>query len=183
MCWMAAIPLALGVVGGMQKGKGEKDSAYAQAKNMELNAQRNMETADDILVRGAYDADWQRVKTQQNIGTQRVAQAASGGMVDQDSNLLVNMDEAMIGELDAQTIANNAAREAFGYETQAMDLQVGANNMRKAGQNAQKNSILGGITSGMMGAASMGGFEGIGGAAGGVGASTAGNNVRAGTRS
>ena len=163
MCSPAFIPLAIGVVGGAIQGKGAQDSAYAQASMMDQNAQRSMQTADDIVDRGRKDADWQRVKTQQDIGTQRVAQAANNGMVDQDTNALLNQDVAMIGELDAQTIANNAAREAYGFEVQAQDLQENAKSTRKAGKNAMINSILGGAAQGMSGFSDMGGFESIGG--------------------
>ncbi|MNE88377.1 hypothetical protein D3C80_1856810 [compost metagenome] len=51
----------------------------------------------------------------------------------------------MLGELDALTIQNNAAREAYGYRTQA---QQDLDNAAMARSNAKSNafgSILGGF--------------------------------------
>ena len=157
MCSPAFIPLALGVVGGISKGNQEEAQARDQANQMNDNAKRSFATAADVLNTGRVDADWQRVKTGQAVSEQRVAQAANGGVVDQDSNAQLNQDVAMLGELDAQRISNNAARSAYGYQVQAVDLMSNANRTIQAGANAKKNSILGGIAQGASGYAAAGG--------------------------
>lgn len=148
MCWMALIPVALAVVGGMQQGKAEDAQAQAASRTMRLNAGYANAAADDALSRGRYDADLQRLRTGQMIGTQRVAQAANGGLVNEGSNARIQEDTAALGELDALTIQNNAAREAYGLKVQAMQGFRNATDTALAGQNAKQNSLMGGVVKG-----------------------------------
>lgn len=54
-------------------------------------------------------------------GSQRAALAAQGIEIDDDSALDLLADTASSIEIDAITIRNNAAREAWGYAVQAQD--------------------------------------------------------------
>lgn len=51
----------------------------------------------------------------------------------------------MLGELDALTIQNNAAREAYGYRVQAQQDLSNADQTIKNGKTAATGSILGGL--------------------------------------
>ncbi|MNR69081.1 hypothetical protein D3C85_1940670 [compost metagenome] len=53
----------------------------------------------------------------------------------------------MIGELDALTIANNAARQAYGYRIQADQDVANASQARTNAGNNATGSILGGLGS------------------------------------
>lgn len=147
MCWMALIP-AIAVAGGLMQGNAQDAQAQNQARTMRTNAMYANQAADDALSRGRYDADLQRIRTGQMIGTQRSAMAANGGMVDTGSNSILQEDTAALGELDALTIQNNAAREAYGLKVQAMQGFRNASDTELAGKSAKRNSLLGGVIKG-----------------------------------
>jgi hypothetical protein len=166
---MALIPVALAVVGGMQQGNAQDAAAQSAASDMRINAGYAKEAANDALSRGRYDADLQRIRTGQAIGTQRAAMAANGGLVNEGSNAQLQEDTAALGELDALTIQNNAAREAYGLKVQAISGYSNANKTALAGQQAKQNSLMGGI---VKGAGSFFGGGGMSMFGGGQGAGT-----------
>lgn len=168
MCFPALIPIAIGAGMGLMQGMAGRQQADQQAADLRQNAFYLNQAADDSLARGRKDSDWQRVETQAAIGTQRAAQAASGGVVDQDSNMQLTLDTAQLGELDALTIANNAAREAYGYQVQAATGLKNATQLQSNAKRAMTTSILGGALQGA--GSSFGG--GMFGSAAGAGAGT-----------
>lgn len=172
MCWMALIPLAIGVIGGISQGRQQENAAFAQSQNLRLNAEFANDAANDALARGRKDAGLQRLRTQMAIGTQRAAAAANGGDVNDGSNALLQEDTAALGELDALTIQNNAAREAYGYKVQAIQGMSNARQTLYNGQKAAQSSILGGVMNGVGGMFGGGGFGGGGSALGTFGAGT-----------
>lgn len=176
MCWMALIPVALAVVGGMQQGKADEANAQAAARTSRTNALYANEAANDALTRGRYDADLQRLRTGQMIGTQRTAQAANGGMVNEGSNAALQEDTAQLGELDALTIQNNAAREAYGLKVQAMQGFRNAVDTELAGKNAKQNSLMGGVVKGAGSFFGGGGMSMFGGGQGGGTSAALGSN-------
>lgn len=158
----AFLPMLIGAGSGLMQGLGQKAQAKAQAKELQQNAVYLNRAANDAKRRGASESDWRRIQTQQDIGTQRAAQAANGGEINTDTNALIQQDTAQLGELDALTISNNAAREAYGYEVQAAQNLANAKTLKK---NANKNlltSVLGGALGGVSGDA----FSGLFGSAG-----------------
>jgi len=173
MCWLALIPVAMAVVGGIQQGNAQDAAAQSAARDARTNATYANDAANDALARGRYDADLQRIRTGQNIGTQRAAMAANGGLVDQGSNATLQEDTAALGELDALTIQNNAAREAYGYKVQAAQGFSNANQLVLQGQTAKQNSLLGGVIKGAGSFFGGGGMSMFGGASTGAGTSAA----------
>ena len=147
MCWMAAIPIALSLAGGLMQAKGQTDNANFESGMLKQNAMFKEQTAQETINAGATSADWQRVRTGQMIGTQRSVQAANGIDVNSGSSAQMQDDTAMLGELDALTIQNNAAREAYGYRVQAKQDLLNANQTVQNGKTAAMGSILGGLGS------------------------------------
>lgn len=90
--------------------------------------------ATDSLVRGANAANIQRDKVRSVLASQRVAAGASGATMDSFTDVFAN--SAGIGELDARTIEQNAAREAWGYREKAS--VVGAQNQLNQGMARMK---------------------------------------------
>lgn len=166
MCWMLIIPAAMAVIGGMQQGNAQDAQAQSQARTMRTNAMYANNAADDALSRGRYDADLQRLRTGQSIGTQRTAMAANGGLVDEGTNSVLQQDTAQLGELDALTIQNNAAREAYGLKVQAMQGFRNATDTELAGKNAKQNSLMGGVIKGAGSFFGGGGMSSLGGSGG-----------------
>lgn len=147
MCWMALIPVAIGLAGSMMQAQGQKQNAAFQSGMMQQNAAFKEQTAQETINAGATSADWQRVRTGQAVGTQRSVQAANGIDVNSGSAAQLQDDTAMLGELDALTIQNNAAREAYGYRVQARQDLLNANQSVQNGNTAATGSILGGLGS------------------------------------
>lgn len=147
MCWMALIPVAIAVAGGVMGAQNAKQEGAFNAGMFKQNAALKDQAANDTIASGNTSADWQRVRTGQAIGTQRAVQAANGIDVNSGSAAQLQDDTAMIGELDALTIQNNAAREAYGYRIQAQqDRANAAQTVTNAGNKAT-GSILGGLGS------------------------------------
>ncbi|OPA84276.1 hypothetical protein BFW86_24340 [Pseudomonas fluorescens] len=145
MCWMALIPVAIGLAGRMMQAQGQKENGAFQSAMLTQNAKYKQQTADETINAGNTSADWQRVRAGQAVGTQRSVQAANGIDVNSGSAAQLQDDTAMLGELDALTIQNNAARQAFGYREQAKQDFLNANQSVKNGNTAAMGSILGGI--------------------------------------
>lgn len=165
MCWMALIPIAIGAVSGLMQGKAGEAQADSQADALRRNAMYMNNAAQDAKVRGMKDADWARVNTQSLIGSQRAGAASNGGVVDAGSNAWLQQDTAQLGELDALTISNNAAREAYGYEVQAADNIYTAKNLQTQAKKNTMSSVLGGALGGASQSFGAGSFGGGGGAA------------------
>lgn len=163
MCYVALIPLAIGAVSGLMSGMGQRDQANAQAAELRTNAIYLNRAANDALARGRTESDLQRTQTQQMIGTQRTAQAANGGEINTGTNAIIQQDTAQLGELDALTISNNAAREAYGYQVQAASNTQNAATIAAAGKKAVMSSVIGGAVGGFSsGGGSFGGLFGGG---------------------
>lgn len=75
--------------------------------------------AEDAIRRGDRAALQHRKKVRQLIGSQRAALAAQGIDVNAGSAMDVQLDTASLGAQDAETIKNNAWREAWGLRSQA----------------------------------------------------------------
>ncbi len=120
---LAGSLLATGVsaVGMYQQGQSQKALGEYNAKVSENNAIVQQQAAEDARRRGDIAEDAQRRQTRQMLGAQRAAIGAQGGVLTDQSTEAILADTAQFGELDALTVRNNAAREAWG-------LEVGANN-------------------------------------------------------
>lgn len=117
----------------------QADAAIAQGEYQAGIATTNAGLADasaaDAVARGR-EAELRRAAdTRRTIGAQRAAMAAGGIDLGTGSAADVQADAAYTGALDQLTIRTNAAREAFGYQTEAANDRVRATNARTAGRN------------------------------------------------
>jgi hypothetical protein len=106
-------------VGAYQQSKATKAALEYQAAVDRNNAQLDEYRAKDSLERGAIEVNKQQLKTGQLKGTQRAALAARGLALDDGSALNILADTDYMGQVDADTIADNAAREAWAYRESA----------------------------------------------------------------
>lgn len=109
---------AVGVMGSIQQGKAAQAQANYQSQVAQNNAQISEWQAADALKRGKVEEDQHRRKVSQLIGSQRASIGASGFDLGDETSVGIVGDTAAMGELDALTIRNNAAREAWGYRVQ-----------------------------------------------------------------
>lgn len=107
------------IFGAFSKSSAEKAAYEYQAKVAENNALAAEWQAQDAIVRGQAAEAQQRMKTAQLKSTQRASLAARGIDLGEGSALNILTDTDYMGELDALTIRNNAAREAWGARERA----------------------------------------------------------------
>lgn len=137
------------VQAGAAAGKGEADAAAARyqaavSRNNAIIAERN---AQAELQRGQQLEASKRERTAQALATQRARMAASGLAIDTGSPLRLQEDVAGLGELDALTIRNNAARAAYGYRVQGMSFESQAGLLGMQAEGAEKGGQIGAFTS------------------------------------
>jgi hypothetical protein len=147
MCWMAAIPVAISLVGGMMGAQNAQQQGAFQSAMAEQNAGYKEAAAQDAIKRGDVQADQYRRQVGQMIGSQRSGFAANGIDVNSGTAAEVQDDTAAFGEFDALTIANNAAREAWGYRVGAENDRMNAKMTQSNAKSAATGSILGGVGS------------------------------------
>lgn len=143
MCSVAAIPFVLMGAQGLMGAKSAQETGAAQASAARQNAAYSDIAASDSIKRGATDEDQQRLQTMGAIGTQRAGFAANGVDVNSGSAANIQDDTAQLGEFDALTIRNNAAKEAWGYRTQSQTFRESAKTAEKSAKNNMFGSLLG----------------------------------------
>jgi hypothetical protein len=153
--------MALSAVGGIfsmfgaaQSGAGQEAMYNYQAGVAKINAQIAQQNADYATAAGEVSAQTSGMGTRAQIGTEKTQQSASGLDVNSGSAVDVRASTAELGQHDEATIRANAARTAYGYQTQktgflasaAMD-SMAASNTHTATDFAIGSSLLGGATS------------------------------------
>lgn len=143
---------AMGVVAmGTAASAYGKLRAGADTKGIyDQNASFAERQAQDAEQRGEIDAGRMRRKTEQVIGAQRTSLAAQGVDVNRGSALDVQADAAYLGELDALTIKNNAAKEAWGFRVQAADYKNRGKIAKREGEFGAFTTVLGSAGSMML---------------------------------
>lgn len=121
--------------GSVKEAKATKQAAAENAASYEQNRAFAEAQAADAIARGRDNERRARLATRVFLGAQRARLAANNVRLDQGSALDIQMDTAMMGELDAITIRNNAQREAMGYKQSAANYGTQANLTRRAGND------------------------------------------------
>lgn len=106
------------VLGSYNQSKAAKAAYEYQAAVQRNNAQLAEWQAQDAIARGQKAEQSQRLKVAQLKSTQRAGFAARGVALDEGSALNILNDTDYMGNLDALTLRDNAAKEAWGYRTQ-----------------------------------------------------------------
>lgn len=136
----------LSTVGGAANAWAQGQSAQAganfEAASLRMNAELAEGQAKDATQRGREAESRYRQQVKAVMSTQRARMAASGVSIESGSAVDVQADTAAIGELDALTIRNNAAREAWGYRVQGAGLSSQAGLVEAAGRNAARGGAM-----------------------------------------
>lgn len=133
----------VGAYGAIESGHASAASANYQSQVAANNAIIAQQNANLASAAGNAQASNQQIRTAAQVGAIKSAQAASGLDINSGSDLDVQSSAKMLGELDALTIRNNAARQAYGYQTQATSEQ--------AQSGLQQAKAAGDITAGTIG--------------------------------
>jgi hypothetical protein len=136
---------AVKFLGGIFQGRAAKRAGKAEGERLDFNADVSELQAADALGRGYEATSRQRSLTRQVIGQQRAGFAGQNVDVTVGSAVDVQADAALLGELDAQQIQQNAEREAWGYQVGALDQRFAAENARKNGNAAGNAAYFGAV--------------------------------------
>lgn len=142
----------VGGAGAIQQGQAAKSAADYNAQVAQNNAKIATQNATWAAQEGEANAGEQGAKTKATVAATLASEGASGVDVNSGSFQNVRSSETELGMLDALTIRSNAARTAYGYETQATG-DIAQSQLDKAqGQNSELSSyvnagstVLGGV--------------------------------------
>lgn len=146
---------ALSATGQVKAGNAAERAGAAAADREIYNSRVAELLSADALARGFDEESRFRTQVRTLIGSQRAAFAGQNVDVGSGSAADVQADAAYLGELDAQTIRLNAAREAWGYQVEAEDRRMAADVARKGGQAAASAGRWGAAATGLSGAGSL----------------------------
>lgn len=133
-------------VGGTILGAyGQHQTGKAQERMANVRAQMQHEQAVDAISRGQQAEADHRRKVQAFKGKQRATLASNLVELDSGSASDIQADTAMLSELDALTIRNNAEREAYGYESAAAASRFEGKQSARAGTMSAAGTLLGGL--------------------------------------
>lgn len=135
---LAGAQATSGVAGAYGEYKSGKDNAAVDrwnAKAAELQA-------NQALLQGGFQREDYRRGVRRLKSSQRAAAAASGVVIDQDTQADIGTATDIEAARGEQTIANNAALEAWGYRVQAADDRNRAQITRREANNRAVGSLL-----------------------------------------
>jgi len=144
----------IGAVGAMQQADAQRQSAEFNAKVAENNAKVAQQKAISASQAGEQQAAIKEQETRSKVGAMLAAQGASGVDVNTGSAAKVRVGESQLGHMDAMTIRSNAAKTAYGYQTEETNFQnqasvdkATASNAPIAGAISAGGALLGGLGS------------------------------------
>ena len=141
MCDPASIATAFAVTGSIIGGIGDKQTGDYNAKILENNALVRRRMAIDAGKRGDRDEAQHRMQVGQFKSQQKATMLAGGGTLTGSSGRLLD-DTSLIGELDALTIRGNTARDVWGLNAEADNLENQADLSRSKGKFGLLSGIL-----------------------------------------
>jgi len=152
----SAAAAVVGTYGAIEAGHAQSAAASYQAQVAANNATIAEQNAQYATQAGNTQAQAEQLKTAQQVGAIRAAQAANGLDVNSGSALDVQSGTKTIGALNADTIRNNAALQAYGYQAQSVSST--AQSQLDTAQSAQALTAgtIGGMSSVLGGASSIG---------------------------
>jgi hypothetical protein len=151
MCAPAlAVPLLLAgagvsVIGGIQAGNAAEAAGKANQQIANNNAKLAEESARDANIQGARESQQSAWKTRALLATQRAAAASANVDAQLGSAFDIQSDTALLGGIEQETIMLNAARKAWGFQSEAINYRNQGVLARWEGKQQKKASILGGL--------------------------------------
>lgn len=151
----SATAAATSAYGAYQQGQASSAAATYQAavaRNNQIVANQNATYATQ---QGQAMEASKREQTAQLLGKERAMAGAAGVDSSSGSPLRLQGDTSRLGEVDALTIRDNAARSAYGYQTQGLNFQAEAGLDMMKSRNATAGGALGAFSSIAGGASSV----------------------------
>ncbi len=135
------VSAASGLAGGIAQANAMRGQGSAERMLANTNASYMDRQALDVRDRGAVEASRQMHERERMASSARAVQGASGVDVNSGSAALASSELRLLGELDAITIKNNAAREAMGYSIGALNERTRGRMGMIAANNAARQSV------------------------------------------
>lgn len=141
---IAAMMAATSLAGAYAQAQAAQAQGDFQKKMSDLNAEIADRQAEDAEQRGGVEAGRAIIKGRRAADSARVAAAAAG--LDPNSGSAADLiaESEAAGQMDAITIKNNAAREAWGYKVNAISSRSSGQMAQLAGSNEARNTMLAG---------------------------------------
>jgi hypothetical protein len=153
----AVASAGVGAYGAIESSEASSASAKYQAQVQANNSIIAQQNAQQATAAGEAQVTQSEFKTAAQIGAIKTNQAASGLDVNSGSDLDVQSSAKELGELDALTIRNQAARQAYGYQVQATS-DTGQSQLSTASASQDLTAgAIGGVSSVIGGASSVSG--------------------------
>lgn len=150
----SAASTAVTAYGAMQQGQATAAADRYQAQVALNNQKIAGQYAQQATADGEDQVAAKQEQTAQMVGSERAAMAANGVELNSGSALRIQGDTARLGEVDALTIRNNAARAAYGYQLQGVSYgqqasldESAASSAVTAGNLNAFSSVVGGASS------------------------------------
>lgn len=144
----------LGVIGSIKQGEAQKAQANYNASVAAANAQIAKNKAAMAGAAGTAQTEQASLETRAKVGGIVAAQAAGNIDINSGSALDVRSSAKQLGELNALTVRSNAARTAYGYQTEAASETGQESLYRSEARNAMPaaelnafGNVLGGASS------------------------------------
>ena len=129
-------------MGAARSGEAASEAAGYNAQVQTQQAQIENQNATWAAQAGEAQAGAQQQKTRAQVGAIKAAEAADNLDVNSGSAVDVRSSAAALGELSALNIRSNAAKQAYGYQTQSWSDQAQANlDQADAAYSAQAGEI------------------------------------------
>lgn len=148
----AVIGAGVTAYGIHEQGVASNNAAKYNSEVAANNAKISTQNAAYAGAEGDQNTAVAQMKTRAEIGAIKASQAASGVDVNSGSAVDVRSSAAETGELNAINIRSEAARKAYGYQTEAAGYsgqsgldKSAANNAEAAGDIGAGASIIGGL--------------------------------------
>ena len=149
---LSAVGTAGSMLGQMQQASAAKASADYQAQVAAGNQQIATQNASFAAAEGEQLAAQKQQQTRAQEGAILAGQGSSGVDINSPTSQAVRASQSELGALDAQTIRANAARKAYGFESQAANFGNAASADTATGENAQTAGEIGAAGSLLSGA-------------------------------
>lgn len=150
-----AIGAGVSAVGASYTGQAKSDMYNYQAGVADLNKKIASQNADYSREVGEVKAQDSGLRTEFQVGKMKAAQGATGLDVNSGSALATRQSQTLIGQHDQGTIRSNAARQAYGFDIEAIKYGAEGDMLRTAGKNAIEAGNLGAVSSILGGASSV----------------------------
>lgn len=143
MAASAVMTLGAAAYSGYQQNKAGK----ANQQIAENNARLARDDAAAAQAQGDRESEQALWRQRAMIGQQRAAAAANGLDIGFGTPAEIMGETAMFGEIEQQAIRANAARQAWGFNSQATNYQNQGRQERWAGRTGAVGTVLGGLGS------------------------------------